>query len=589
MIQDFKNICSRKHIKYLIMLLLGMFIAAAIEMIGLGSIPMFIVIIIDIDILIDKFPHFFENSYIKNLEQDYITIFGGIILILIFLLKNIYLTLFLFFQGKVIKILRTDIRNKLFKNYINAPYSFHIKSSPAVLIRNITSCVDGAVSTILSTLSITRESLILIVIFILLFLNEPTVSISVFIVLILISGIFMFFTRQTLISRGKKVQFLRGNQLRTINHALGSIRETKVLNRENYLTNLFIRHVNEMEKHSFFLYFLSQTPRIFLEFIAVFTVSVTAILFVIINLSNEQILPLISLLAVCTIRLVPAFNLIISSLSTRRFSMADFELVSKQIVNVLIEDKFRNKNLIGEKSYKKYFFKDRIKFENVFFSHENSNTKILQNISLEIRQGQKIGIIGKSGAGKSTLIDIILGLIKPTRGNVLIDNLNLDYNLRNWQKQMGYVPQDIYLLDDTIRNNIAFGLNTNDVNQEAILKSIELSRLKDYVSSLEKKENTVVGNRGIKVSGGQKQRIGIARALYHNPKILILDEATSSLDTFNEKKIMEEIFNTAENITLIIVTHRHKSVSNCDKIYLLDKGRIIDEGKFADLEKRNSF
>jgi ATP-binding cassette subfamily C protein len=505
------------------------------------------------------------------------------------LLKNIYLSFFLFFQGKVIKILRTDVRNKLFKNYINAPYNFHIKNSPAVLMRNITSSVDGAIGVILSTLSITRESLILIVIFILLFFNEPTVSISAFIVLILISGIFLFFTRQTLISRGKKVQFLRENQLRTINHALGSIRETKVLNRENYLTNLFIRHVNEMEKHSFFLYFLSQTPRIFLEFIAVFTVSVTAILFVIINLSNEQILPLISLLAVCTIRLVPAFNLIISSLSTRRFSMADFELVSKQIVNVLIEDKFRNKNLIGEKSYKKYFFKDRIKFENVFFSHENSNTKILQNISLEIRQGQKIGIIGKSGAGKSTLIDIILGLIKPTRGNVLIDNLNLDYNLRNWQKQIGYVPQDIYLLDDTIRNNIAFGLNTNDVNQEAILKSIELSRLKDYVSSLEKKENTVVGNRGIKVSGGQKQRIGIARALYHNPKILILDEATSSLDTFNEKKIMEEIFNTAENITLIIVTHRHKSVSNCDKIYLLDKGRIIDEGKFADLEKRNSF
>ena len=144
-------------------------------------------------------------------------------------------------------------------------------------------------------------------------------------------------------------------------------------------------------------------------------------------------------------------------------------------------------------------------------------------------------------------------------------------------------------MDDTIRNNIAFGLNANDINQEAILKSIELSRLKDYVSSLEKKENTVVGNRGIKVSGGQKQRIGIARALYHNPKILILDEATSSLDTINERKIMEEIYNIVENITLIIVTHRHKSVSDCDKIYLLDSGKIIDEGKFADLEKRHSF
>jgi len=182
-----------------------------------------------------------------------------------------------------------------------------------------------------------------------------------------------------------------------------------------------------------------------------------------------------------------------------------------------------------------------------------------------------------------------LGLIEPTKGKILLDDSNLDCNLKDWQKQIGYVPQDIYLLDDTIRNNIAFGLSESDISQEAILKSIELSRLKDYVSSLEKKENTVVGNRGIKVSGGQKQRIGIARALYHNPRILILDEATSSLDTINERKIMEEINDIAENITLIIVTHRHKSVSNCDKIYLLDNGKIIDEGKFTDLEKRHSF
>jgi ATP-binding cassette subfamily C protein len=589
MIQDIKNICSRKHIKYLILLLLGMFIAAAIEIVGLGSVPIFIMIIIDIDVLSNKFPTFFANDYIKSLSQDYITIFGGIILILIFLLKNVYLSLFLFFQGKVIKILKIDVTNKLFKIYINAPYSFHIINNPSVLIRNITQSVSGAINTILSTLTVTREILILIVVFILLFLNEPAVSISVFSILILITGLFMFFTRQTLISRGEQVQFLFEDQMKTMNHTLGSIKETKILNRENYLTNLFMHQVDKIEKHSFFSYFLSQTPRLFLEFIAVFTVALTTIIFVLINLSNEQILPTISLLAVCAIRLIPAFNSIVSSISTRRFSKASLKIVSGEMINVPIEDKFKNKNLIEEKNYKKYLFKDQIKFENVFFSHENSNAKILQNISLEIRRGQKVGIIGKSGAGKSTLIDLILGLIKPIEGKILIDDSNLEYNLRDWQKQIGYVPQDIYLLDDTIKNNIAFGLNTNDINQERILKSIELSRLKDYVGSLEKKENTVVGNRGIKVSGGQKQRIGIARALYNNPGILILDEATSSLDAINERKIMEEIYNTAKNTTLIIVTHRYKPVSNCDKIYLLDNGKIIDEGKFADLEKRHSF
>ena len=589
MIQDFKNICSKKHIKYLTILLLSMFIAAGIEMIGLGSIPIFIMIIIDIDVLTDKFPNFFANNYMKSMRQDYITIFGGIILILIFLFKNIYLSLFYFFQGKLVKILRTEVRNKLFKKYVRAPYVFHIQNNPSVLIRNMTQSVGGAISTILSTLTIARESLILIVIFILLFLNEPMVSVSVFSVLILITGLFVFFTRKTLMYRGKQVQLLFGDQLKTINHTLGSVKETKILNRENYLTNLYSQQVNEIEKHNFFSYFLSQTPRLFLEFISVFAVAIIAIIFVLINLSKEQILPTISLLAVCAIRLIPALNSIVTSLSARRFSFAQFKLVSKQLVSVPIEDKFNNKDFVGEKDYKKYFFKDLIKFKDVFFSHQNSNTKILQNISLEIGRGQKVGIIGKSGAGKSTLIDLILGLIKPTKGKIMIDDSNLNGNLRNWQKQLGYVPQDIYLLDDTIKNNIAFGLNENDINQEAFLKSIKLSGLENYVYSLEEKENTVVGNRGIKVSGGQKQRIGIARALYHNPKILILDEATSSLDTINERKIMEEIYDTVESKTLIIVTHRHKSVSRCDKVYLLDNGKIIDEGKYADLEKRHSF
>jgi ATP-binding cassette subfamily C protein len=566
-----------------------MLIAAVIEMVGLGSIPIFIMIIADINVLIDKFPTFFANDYIKNIRQDYITIFGGIILILIFLFKNIYLSVFLFFQGKVIRAIRVDLMNKLFKNYINAPYNFHLINNPSVLIRNVIQSVNNAVQTIIATLSITRESLILIVIFILLFLNEPVVSISVFSVLILITGIFMFFTRQTLLSRGERVHSLQGDLLRTLEHTFGSIKETKILNRENYLTNLFKNQVVEIEKHAFFTYFLSVTPRLFLEFIAVFAVSIITILFVLINLSNEQILPIISLLAVCAVRLIPAFNLIVSSLSARTFALAAFRHVSKEMTKVPTENKFRAKNLDRENNHKNFLFKDQMKFENVFFSHKNSNVKILQNISLEIRQGQKIGFIGKSGAGKSTLIDLILGLIKPTNGSISVDGLILNENLEPWQKLIGYVPQDIYLLDDTIKNNIAFGLNANDINQEAILKSIESSSLKDYVNSLEKKENTVIGNRGIRVSGGQKQRIGIARALYNNPRILILDEATSSLDTINERKIMEEIYSTAENITLIVVTHRHKSVSNCDKIYLLDNGKIIDEGKFADLEKRHSF
>jgi ATP-binding cassette subfamily C protein len=565
-----------------------MLIAAVLEMLGLSSIPLFIMIIIDLNVLVNKFPDFFAIDYIKNLGQNYLTIYGGSMLIIIFLIKNIYLSIFLFFQGRVFKILRTDIRNDLFRKYITAPYNFHIKTNPAVLIRNIGHSVSGAINTILSTLSIIRESLVLVVVFILLFLNEPKVTITVSTFFILIAGTFLLLTRKKLLFIGDLFAKENANQLKTINHALGSIRETKILNRENYLINLFKRNVDEIEKHTFFMYFLNQTPRIFLEVTAVIAVSMTAILFVLINLPNEQILPAISLLAVCSIRLIPAFNLIISSLSARNFSLASLKIVSKDYVNVPIENKYRTKELVKEENYNKFLFKEKIKFENVFFLHEDSNIKILQNISLEIKLGQKIGIIGKSGAGKSTLIDLILGLLKPTKGKIFVDGLNIDHNLGDWQKQIGYVPQDIYLLDDTIRNNIAFGLSEKNINREAILNSIKLSRLEDYVSSLEKKEDSIIGNRGIKLSGGQKQRVGIARALYHDPQILIMDEATSSLDTINEKKIMEEISDVSENRTLIIITHRHKSVLNCDKVYLLDRGKIIDEGKYSDLENRHS-
>jgi ABC-type bacteriocin/lantibiotic exporter with double-glycine peptidase domain len=286
--------------------------------------------------------------------------------------------------------------------------------------------------------------------------------------------------------------------------------------------------------------------------------------------------------------LIPSFNLIIYSLSTRRFTTASLKIIANALKNTPIELKFQ-KNDTSQQNIKKDFFKDKIILKDIDFSHENSNTKIIKEISLEINQGQSVGIIGKSGAGKSTLIDLILGLINPVAGEILIDNKQLKNNIKNWQKLIGYVPQDIYLLDDTIKNNIAFGLNEHDIDYENVIKSIKLAKLDVFVNSLPEKENTVVGNRGVKVSGGQKQRIGIARALYNNPKVLVLDEATSSLDTENERQIMDEVYNVSKERTLFIITHRHSSVFNCDLVYLLDKGKIIDSGKYADLINRHSF
>jgi len=276
-------------------------------------------------------------------------------------------------------------------------------------------------------------------------------------------------------------------------------------------------------------------------------------------------------------------------LSTRRFSLASLQIVADAFKNTPIEERFKNNHFLNEEITKKDFFKTNIIFKNVFFAHENSKSKILKNISLEINCGQKIGIIGKSGSGKSTLIDLVVGLIEPVNGKIYVDGRDMQDNLNNWQKLIGYVPQDIYLIDDTIKNNIAFGLDSKNIDEQLVLNSIKLAKLEEFVNSLEKKENTVVGNRGIKVSGGQKQRIGIARALYNDPKVLILDEATSSLDTGNEKQIMDEVYKASKDRTLLVITHRHSSVINCDKVYLLDEGEIIDSGSYENLQKRHIF
>jgi len=588
MLEDFKNILSREDFKKLIFLFFGMIIAALIEMIGLSSIPLFVMVIVDVNILTSKFPNFFAVNYIQDLNQSTLTIYGGIILVSIFLFKNLYLTFFLYCQGKIIKSIRTNITNKVFIKYVGATYSFHINNNPSVLIRNVTSSIGGCMNTIISTLNITKEVLVLFVIFVLLSLNEPLVSFSVFFCLIFVTGLFIFFTRKELMRRGIIAEEIKQRQLKTINHALGSVRETKILNREKYLIDVFKSQVDEVERHSFFLHFLSQTPRLFLEFIAISAVSIIAIIFVLMGLTSEQILPIISLLAVCSVRLIPAFNVIVSSLSSRMFLLASLKIISDAIKNTQTEKNFQNVDN-SEKAIKNDFFKNHIIFKNVTFSHQNSNKKILVEISLEVKRGQKIGIIGKSGAGKSTLIDLILGLIKPVAGKILIDDEELKDNIQIWQKLIGYVPQDIYLLDDTIKNNIAFGLNKQDIDHEAVLKSLKLAKLDNFVNSLPEKENTIVGNRGVKVSGGQKQRIGIARALYNNPKILILDEATSSLDSENERQIMDEVYNVSKERTLFIITHRHSSVFNCDLVFLLDKGRVIDKGKYADLINRHSF
>jgi len=282
--------------------------------------------------------------------------------------------------------------------------------------------------------------------------------------------------------------------------------------------------------------------------------------------------------------MLPSFNTISTALASIKSLSPSFNLIISEI-RYLEELKFVKKKYSGNK----LFFDKDLYFENINFRYGLDQKLALSNVNLKIEAGSKVGIIGKSGAGKSTFIDLTLGLLEPTKGNILVDNKNILENIIGWQSQIGYVPQDVYLLDDTIKNNITFSSNEKEIDLKKLNKIIITCKLEELIKNSEKGLETIVGDRGARLSGGQKQRIGIARALYNDPKVIIFDEATSSLDIENENKIIEEIFSIDRSKTLILVTHKHQVVKNCDNIFLFDNGKIIDQGPYNFLSEKYNF
>ena len=325
------------------------------------------------------------------------------------------------------------------------------------------------------------------------------------------------------------------------------------------------------------------------EIIAIIFFSVAGILtlfltiFVLKDSNLSLILPTLALVFASVLRLIPAFNTITSRFSDVVFSRAAVDLVYKELKkNIYIQKEYNHANQIDHK--------DKLKLKNISikdlnFSYENKKDAI-KNFNMEILSNQKIGILGKSGSGKTTFIDLLIGLHKPSSGAIFFNNINIHSKIKNWQNKIGYVPQNLYLFDDTILSNITFGEDEKKIDQEKFKKAVKIARIENFISGLEFKEKTIVGNNGVRISGGERQRIGIARALYKMPEILIFDESTSSLDSENEKIIMNEIDQLDYSCTKIIISHKLNPLVNCDQIYLFENGEIIEKGNIDKIKKK---
>jgi ABC-type multidrug transport system fused ATPase/permease subunit len=563
------TIDQKKKTFYLsLFILLGIFF----EMSGIG-------ILIPIMTIVLKNSESFSNKYINNTylllgkpKHSTLILYSMFFIIIFFTLKYFYLLYLNKKQAFFSTSLSSDFSKKLFNGYMNMPYTFHLIRNSSILLRNIQVEVYQITTVTQAYISLFMEISVILGLFVMLIIIEPLGALTVAFFLFLSSFLFHQKNKKKLFNWGLERKIASSGMNKFILEGLGGVKDIKFLGRESYFVSRYEQHNNQYSIINANVIYLSQIPRIFLEFLSIYGLVLMILLQIFRSRPTEDLIPILSMFLAASFRLIPSINKIMASIQSIKFT--------KPVVDGIIEE-FKiidsKKSIVKNETLKisTLNFENNIEIKNLNFQYESTSKVILKNINLNIKKGSAIGFIGSSGSGKSTLIDIILGILTPSEGNIFIDKIDINDNLRLWQNLLGYVPQSIFLSDESIRNNIAFGIEEELINEEQIQKAIQMSDLEDFINSLPKGIETIVGERGVRLSGGQRQRIGIARALYYNPQIIIFDEATSALDAATEDNVMDSINKLKSIKTMIIVAHRLSTLSKCDVIYELSDGSVI--------------
>ena len=567
---NFISLISKREKILLIVIFFGAFVVSIVETLSLGSIAGFVMLISNPDILVDKLPEGDLKQYLSSLEIQLFIFYFSIIIILLFVLKNIFVLGYNYFSMWIERNILSNLSNKLLLIYLNQQYLFHIKNNPSKLTNSIISETARSVAFIFTYLNIIREIMVLSFLFITTLFIDYKLSILILFLMGLASIIFMIFMKNVLAKLGIESKVYAETRLKTLSEIFGIIKVIKLYNASQYFQKVFNHNNLKKLKTENLNRFINLIPRAFLEILAIITISVITYYFLYNDYSINNITPILTLLAILLIRAIPAFGIINVSVSVLQYHKESM----KNIVN-----EFYKYKIIEDDSKKiKKIEKDieSIEIKNLFFSYPNSKHYVLRNLNFILNKNECVGIIGGSGEGKSTLIDLILGLFSPSKGEVLVNNLKFPLH-QSYVDKIGYVPQDVYLTDDTIKNNIALGVAEDLIDEKKINKIIKVLKLEQLVSESKYGLNTLVGNRGVKLSGGQRQRIGIARAFYKESQVIILDEATNALDLKTEKEIISYVINNKKDKIIIIINHRTDMLKDCDKIISIEKGEIVEK------------
>lgn len=551
-------------------------IGALLETVGIGLIIPFLGVVTTPEIIFEnRILHYFYTALHFQSTNAFL-VFVALSMLGIFVLKSIYLFVFYLYQYKFLYAQQAKLGARLLNVYLTKPYTYHLQKNSAEMLRNLNTEVFKVFSYIIGpALLLLSELLVVLSVFMLMLVAAPVTTLLSAVIMAGVVGIFFKFFRKKLTNTGKKEQQNYGEMIKWVNQGLGASKEIKVSGRERFFIEAFSAHAKVYAHSLRFFQLINQTPRLFIETMVVSTILMIILFIILRGQGIESLISTIALYAMSAFRLMPSMNRIVTALSSVRYNKPALDVVYQDLIAdeealPAAEEAEGNDFPTGKPR-----FRHSIRVEHVYYRYPGADRHVLEDITLDVPIGKSVAFVGESGAGKTTLVDIILGLLEPDKGRVSVDGVSIYEQLPVWKKSIGYIAQNIYLSDDTIRRNVAFGIPEEMIDDKAVWKALEAAQLKEFVEQSPEKLDMFVGERGVRLSGGQRQRIGIARALYHDPEVLFLDEATSALDNATESEVMKAIELLRGQKTLIIIAHRLSTIENCDIVFELKDGALV--------------
>jgi len=563
------SILSKRQRIGALLLAVVLFFAMILEVFGLGILLPLLSLIIDPEKINQNNAVNEVKLFFDDISDKEFVIYCLLLFLVFYLLKTLFLAYLSYRQNKFLTGVTNNVSNNLFLNYLKQPYTFFLKNNTSELIKNIQVEVTHFSAFFSSLIIVFSEIGMIFSISITLVFIEPMGALTLGIFFGVLSVVFLQFTKERLKRWGVVRQDVDSKSSKIILETFGGIKDIFVLGRKQFFLNNFFKQNHLKASVSLRQLTISQFPRLYLELVAVFGLIGFILLMTYRNEDPKVLISTIGVFVAATFKIIPSINRLIASIQLLKYYKSSLSIIYNELVCLKTKEIPSNQNLDS------YIFKDKIQLLNLSFGY--NNTTLLKDVNLEINKGDSIGIVGESGSGKSTLIDLLLGFQKPSKGLITVDDVDLNDVILSFRSKIGYVSQELYLIDDSILNNIAFGINKDEINIERVHEVIKLSQLETLIENSKDGVNTRVGERGVQLSGGQKQRIAIARALYSNPDVLILDEATSALDSKTENSIIKTVEGLKGNVTIIIISHKLSILDMCNKVFKISDSKILKE------------